>query len=96
MIGTFEGAGRGAYSAALSNASGGRNNFVANPAGAALMRRVGWGVGGNYRLAPGLDVLAEFSSFTVAERGRDLDPSNPGVQDRGTAKVFIVGTRLAF
>ncbi len=96
VISTLEGASRGTYSAALSNASGGRNNFVANPAGSALMRRIGWGVGGNYRLAPGLDVLAEFSSYTVAERGRDLDPSNPGVQDRGTAKVFIVGTRLAF
>lgn len=67
-----------------------------NPAGAAMMRRLGYGIGGNYRLAPGLDIVAEYSSYTVAERGRDLDPSNAGVQDRSTAKVFILGTRLAF
>ena len=60
------------------------------------MRRIAYGVGGNYRLAPGLDLVAEFSRFTGAERGRDLDPSNAGVQDKGTAKVFILGTRLAF
>ncbi len=67
-----------------------------SPGGAGLMRRLGYGVGANYRLAPGLDLVAEYSSYTVAERGRDLDPSNPGVQDRSTAKVFILGTRLAF
>ncbi len=67
-----------------------------NAAGAAMMRRLGYGIGANYRLAPGLDIVAEYSSYTVAERGRDLDPSNPGVQDRNTAKVFILGTRLAF
>jgi hypothetical protein len=88
---TVEGASRTAY--------GYRNNVLVtapNPAGAALMRRLGYGIGGNYRLAPGLDLVAEYSSYTVAERGRDLDPSSAGVQDRGTAKVFILGTRLAF
>ncbi|MDN3564333.1 porin [Paeniroseomonas aquatica] len=96
VIGTFEGASRGSFSAAQADASGGRSNFAANPAGAAIMRRIGYGIGGNYRLAPGLDLLAEYSSYTIAERGRDFDPSNAGVQDRSTTKVFLVGTRLAF
>jgi predicted porin len=91
VIGTFEGASRSSYSYV--------NNVLAttpNAAGSAMMRRLGYGIGGNYRLAPGLDLVAEYSSYTVAERGRDLDPNQPGVQDRGTAKVFILGTRLAF
>lgn len=88
---TVEGASRTSY--------GYVNNVLVtapNPGGAGLMRRLGWAVGGNYRLAPGLDLVAELSSYTVAERGRDLDPSNPGTQDKSTAKVFILGTRLAF
>ena len=96
VIGTFEGGSRSSFNAAQANASGGQNSFVANPSGAAMMRRLGYGIGGNYRVAPGLDVLAEFSSYTVAERGRDLDPQSDGVQDRATTQVFILGTRLAF
>ncbi|RAI59653.1 porin family protein [Roseicella frigidaeris] len=88
---TVEGASRTAY-----GYTGGVLTATPNPAGAGLMRRLGYGIGGNYRLAPGLDIVAEYSSYTIAERGRDLDPSNPGVQDRSTAKVFILGTRLAF
>ncbi|MDB5372232.1 MAG: Porin [Belnapia sp.] len=100
VIGTFEGNSRSQYNAA---GAGSNAALIANASapgatgyGAGMMRRLGYGVGGNYRLAPGLDLLAEFSSYTVAERGRDLDPSNPGVQDKATAKVFILGTRLAF
>ena len=103
LIQTVEGGSRSSFSAAAANA-GSSTGLVANPGtpgvgngtNAAMMRRIGWGVGGNYRLAPGLDIVAEYSSYTVAERGRDLDPSNPGIQDRNTAKVFILGTRLAF
>ena len=91
MIGTFEGSSRSSY--------GYVNNVLTttpNAAGSAMMRRIGYGIGGNYRVAPGLDLIAEYSSYTVAERGRDFDPNSPGVQDRGTAKVFMLGTRLAF
>ncbi|MBL6457538.1 porin [Belnapia sp. T6] len=103
VIQTVEGGSRSSFSAAAAN-GGSSTGLVANPGtpgtgngtNAALMRRIGWGVGGNYRLAPGLDLVAEYSSYTVAERGRDLDPSNPGIQDRNVAKVFILGTRLAF
>ncbi|TCZ57260.1 porin [Roseicella aquatilis] len=89
---TVEGASRTAYG---YNAAGALT-LSPNAAGAALMRRLGYGIGGNYRIAPGMDIVAEYSSYTIAERGRDLDPSNAGVQDRQTAKVFILGTRLAF
>ncbi len=99
---TVEGNSRSAYSATAANA-GNKSGLVANTNapgstgyGAGLMRRIGYGIGGNYRLAPGLDIVAEYSSYTVAERGRDLDPNNAGTQDRATAKVFIVGTRIAF
>jgi hypothetical protein len=103
---TVEGNSRSAFSAAAANA-GSQSGLIANPAnatcgqsgsgcGAGLMRRLGYGFGANYRIAPGMDIVAEYSSYTVAERGRDLDPSNPGAQDKATAKVFILGTRLAF
>jgi hypothetical protein len=61
------------------------------------MRRYGWGVGANYRLAPGLDLVAEYVHHEIKEPGRDLDnQGNNGIQDRLKADVFIVGTRLAF
>ncbi|MDN3565662.1 porin [Paeniroseomonas aquatica] len=96
VIGTFEGNSRSAFTGPTAGNPSGLTRRADFANGAGMMRRLGYGIGGNYRLAPGLDLLAEYSSYTVAERGRDLDPSNPGVQDRATAKVFIVGTRLAF
>lgn len=99
---TVEGNSRSSFSAAAANA-GSKSGLVANTAapgsggyGAGLMRRLGYGIGANYRIAPGMDLVAEYSSYTVAERGRDLDPSNAGTQDKATAKVFILGTRIAF
>jgi hypothetical protein len=62
----------------------------------AMMRRWGMGIGGNYRLAPGLDLIAEYVHHSIRERGRDLDAGRAGVQDRSFANVFILGTRLAF
>ncbi|WP_165982428.1 porin [Dankookia rubra] len=99
---TVEGASRSAFSGPAADA-GSKSGLVASTAapgsagfGAGLMRRLGYGIGGNYRIAPGMDIVAEYSSYTVAERGRDLNPSNPGTQDKATAKVFILGTRIAF
>jgi hypothetical protein len=92
VIGVFEGGSRTAYGYNAANVL----TRTPSAANSAMMRRIGYGVGGNYRLAPGLDIVAEFTSFTVAERGRDLDPQNAGVQDKSTSKVFILGTRLAF
>jgi hypothetical protein len=61
-----------------------------------MMRRWGLGIGGNYRLAPGLDLIAEYVHHSIRERGRDLDAGRAGVQDRMFANTFILGTRLAF
>lgn len=72
-----------------------RNNGNANGANA-VMRRYGWGIGGNYRIAPGMDLVAEFVQYRVREGGRDLDPNSPGTQTNANAQVFLVGTRLAF
>lgn len=97
VFGTFEGASRNSFVPASANANPGSSGLTGvNAAGAAMMRRFGYGFGANYRIAPGMDVVAEWSKYTVAERGRDLDPSRAGVQDRGTADVFILGTRIAF
>jgi predicted porin len=60
-------------------------------------RRNAYAVGANYRLAPGLDLVAEYTRHVVHEVGVDLDlQGNNGVQDRLRANVFLVGTRLAF
>ena len=70
-------------------AYGDRNNL-------ASQRRWGMSVGGNYRLAPGLDLIAEYVYHSVRENGRDLDVARPGIQSRGQSNVFILGSRLAF
>jgi len=60
-------------------------------------RRNAWAVGANYRLAPGLDLVAEWVRHSISERGVDLDlQGNNGIQDKLVANVFILGTRLAF
>ena len=60
-------------------------------------RRYAYAVGANYRLAPGLDLVAEWVRHVIHERGVDLDlQTNNGVQDKLRANVFLVGTRLAF
>ena len=64
--------------------------------GAAGMRRWGMGVGANYRLAPGMDLIAEYVYYSVREQGRDLDANRPGIQSRAFSNVFLTGVRMAF
>jgi len=65
-----------------------------NPRG---QRRWGYGIGANYRLAPGMDVVAEYIRHEIKTPGSDLDgQSNNGIQDRLKATVFLTGVRLAF
>jgi predicted porin len=78
---------------AINRFAGQLNPVAAN---GAMMRRWGVGVGGNYRLAPGLDLIAEYVYHSIRERGRDLDATQAGVQDRSFTNTFIFGTRLAF
>ena len=90
--------GNSAFSLPTAGTAAAATRLVRDPTSAnnALMRRYGWGIGGNYRLAPGMDIVAEFVQYRVREGGRDLDPVAPGIQTRADAQVFLVGTRLAF
>ena len=70
-------------------------------------RRSGIAVGANYRLAPGMDLVAEYVRHRVFEKGNNIPGSasgdgvasslgsGPGV-DRLRADVILVGTRIAF
>jgi len=97
VTGVYEGGARSDFDAAAGRlvrqsnptAYGDRNNL-------ASQRRWGMSVGANYRLAPGLDLIAEYVYHSVRENGRDLDSARAGVQSRGFANVFIMGSRLAF
>ena len=71
-------------------------NTVGNPNGMSGQRRWGMGIGANYRLAPGMDLIAEYVYYSVREQGRDLDPNRFGVQSRAFSNVFLTGVRLAF
>lgn len=103
VTGLFEGGSRTTFT---ENAAGtalvqGRSGtsaagVVSGPNSLAGMRRWGLGVGANYRLAPGLDLIAEYVHYSVREQGRDLDANRQGVQSRAFSDVFILGTRLAF
>lgn len=83
-----------------SSKPGAINNVTGAPqaqsTGAAGMRRWGMGIGANYRLAPGMDLIAEYVYYSVREQGRDLDANRPGIQSRSFSNVFMTGVRLAF
>ncbi len=66
---------------------------VRNP----MMRRFGYATGANYRLAPGLDLVAEWVHHEVHQRGVNLIGSTGnGSQDRIKGETLLLGTRLAF
>ena len=107
VFGTFEGGSRNAYNPARAGAGSTSGlasvscpafdiNNAATSCTQASMRRWGYGIGANYRLAPGMDLIAEWISYRVFERHRDLDPVQPGVQEKANADVFLTGIRLAF
>jgi len=97
VTGLFEGGGRDTFTDV-----GNRYNVTRTPVtagtstGSAMMRRWGMGAGANYRLAPGMDLIAEYVYYSVREQGADLDINRQGVQSRGFANVFLTGVRLAF
>lgn len=91
----------GTYAGAAGHTFNRNNGAITRNANATngTQRRWGYGVGANYRLAPGLDLVAEYVGYRIAERGVDLDgiaAANNGIQDRIRADVFMLGTRLAF
>jgi hypothetical protein len=77
-----------------------------NVANGPSQRRGGFGVGANYRLGPGLDVVAEWVQHNTKTPGvsnnfptANLLNNNSGgnnTRDRATAQVFLTGIRLAF
>jgi predicted porin len=80
--------------------SGQYSGSDANPRG---QRRWAYSVGANYRLAPGLDLVAEyvrqeFKEPGTSQQGLGATPGTGGndVRDRATASVFLTGIRLAF
>jgi predicted porin len=79
--------------------SGQYSGSDANPRG---QRRWAYSVGANYRLAPGLDLVAEYVRQVFKEPGTPQQGfATPGtggndVRDRATANVFLTGVRLAF
>lgn len=52
-----------------------------------------WSVGANYALAPGLALVAEYTTGTTKENGLDR---GQGVGNKTEANVFIAGVRMAF
>jgi predicted porin len=90
---TFVGQYAGASGGAFNTTTGAFTGTTARQG----QRRYAYSVGANYRLAPGLDLVAEYTRHVIHERGVDLDnQTSNGVNDRLRANVFLVGTRLAF
>ena len=61
-------------------------------------RRYGYGIGANYRLAPGLDLVAEYVRHEVhqPDNANTLGLANYLGTDRAKGSVFLTGVRLAF
>lgn len=100
VTGLFEGGSKNVYSenalgTAITSVSA-RPTTAGTSTTTATMRRWGLGIGANYRLAPGMDLIAEYVYYSVREQGRDLDPNRQGIQSRAFSNVFLTGVRLAF
>jgi hypothetical protein len=57
-------------------------------------RDIGWAVGGNYRVAPGLDFFAEYVNYDRKERGFQFN--NRGPAGGTTVDIVLAGFRVAF
>lgn len=90
----------GGVSYTIADLTVGANFFDVKSAGnqsnAAARKDKAWSVGANYNLAPGLALVAEYTSGSKEENGVDFDGNQPGVQSKTNADVFILGTRIAF
>ncbi|MCS6891368.1 MAG: porin [Rhodovarius sp.] len=104
VTGLFEG---GSRMSVVNGATGATAPLPFGAAGSAMQRRWGWGIGGNYRLAPGLDLIAEYAYHSIREPfvtpavGSTTNAAGvvqlggvPG--QRASSSVFLLGTRLAF
>ena len=73
------------------------------PMGAPSQRRYAFSVGANYRLAPGMDLVAEWTQHSTHTPGASQQGLGGcsatqvnNCSDRAKTQVFILGTRLAF
>ena len=57
-------------------------------------RDLGWSVGGNYRVAPGLDFFAEYNR--VERKERNVQLTNSGPAGNADTDVVLAGFRVAF
>jgi hypothetical protein len=89
FTGEYVGTSGFAYSTSTGLLTGSRNP---------MMRRFGYATGANYRLAPGLDLVAEWVHHEVHQRSVNLVGSTGTgqAQDRIKGETLLVGTRLAF
>jgi predicted porin len=56
-----------------------------------------WSVGASYVLAPGLQLVAEYTAMKKKEDGFNFATNTPGIgSNQSEADVFLVGTRIAF
>jgi len=98
VSGLFEGTARGDFNPATGDVVA----RAPGAAGTAMQRRWGWGVGMNYRLAPGLDLIAEYAYHSIREPGVNPDLTLVGAAAaanagrRAQTQALIIGTRLAF
>lgn len=98
VSGLFEGTARSAF----DPATGAVNALAAGAAGTAMQRRWGWGLGMNYRLAPGLDLIAEYAYHSIREPLVNPNINLTGAAatanagQRAQSQVLLIGTRLAF
>ena len=58
-------------------------------------RDIGWAVGGNYRVAPGLDFFAEYINYERKEQGFNFN-NRPGSPNTTTVDIVLAGFRVAF
>ena len=56
----------------------------------------GWAVGGNFRIAPGLDLFGEYNSYQRKERGFNFVTGTTGSTDGVNVSVVLAGFRVAF
>lgn len=70
-----------------------QNWSAGDQANRAGLRTTGLAVGGNYRLAPGLDLFAEYSKVERKERGVSFNRPNDGSAEYS---VVLAGFRVAF
>ncbi|MBB5695206.1 porin [Muricoccus pecuniae] len=58
-------------------------------------RDIGWAVGGNYRVAPGLDFFAEYVNYERKEQGFNFN-NRAGSPNTTTVDIVLAGFRVAF